>query len=325
MTFQSLRRQDFLDEESFRNTLLHLEAAELSYREQIREARKAPGEFASTLRFMAADRWAAFQLRYTAGDSLTELAQSLTAVVEAFEDYVEENEGKPDRDYAAPFRMHDMVDTYIDYLHLICVSILLHREDLIPRIHGLVEGTDYDGVDAVIEDLLQFFLPDRPEPDEWFWNKPYRTLLDAIDAETSAEQSKLMKKYVRGWYPALKGKAAFWGQHERIKPEFSPYFGYWTMCAAAFSYLYDIDDSSYRDEIVYPKDMVDYARSMPRRPAKLEDGQQIFRVVGGHACPRDEKWFSPAKADSLRHFRKGEIMPTFDASEYGLTIWQWSA
>ena len=324
MTFQSQRRQDFLDEESFRNTLLHLKDAELSYREQMGEERKAPGEFAAALRFMAADRWAAFQLRYTAGESLTELAQSLTDVVEAFEDYVDENEGKPDRDYAAPFRMHDMVDTYIDYLHLICVSILLHREDLIPRIHGLVEGTDYDGVDAVIEDLLQFFLPDRPEPDEWFWNMPYRTLLDAIDAETSAEQSQLMKKYVEGWYSALKGKAAFWGQHEKIKPDFSPYFGYWAMCAAAFSYLYNIDDSSYRDNIVYPKDLVDFARSLPRGPVRV-DGREMLRVVGGQPCPREGIWFTPAKADSSRRFRVGEIMPVFESTDYGMTIWQLNA
>ncbi|MBD8563542.1 DUF1911 domain-containing protein [Oxalobacteraceae sp. CFBP 8763] len=42
---------------------------------------------------------------------------------------------------------------------------------------------------------------------------------------------------------------------------FSPYFGYWALCAGAFTYLLDIDDSSYRNEMVYPRDLVDYARS----------------------------------------------------------------
>ena len=63
----------------------------------------------------------------------------------------------------------------------------------------------------------------------------------------------------------MKGKVHFWGKHEKIKPEFTPYLGYWAMCAGAFTYLYDIDDSSYRDELVYPKDLVDYARSIPRK------------------------------------------------------------
>ena len=52
------------------------------------------------------------------------------------------------------------------------------------------------------------------------------------------------------------------------------------MCAGAFTYLLDVDDASYRGEEVYPKDMVDYARSMPRRSVKLGDGAEILRVEG---------------------------------------------
>ena len=36
------------------------------------------------------------------------------------------------------------------------------------------------------------------------------------------------------------------------------------MCAAAFTYLLELDDSAYRDEMVYPADLVDHARSLPR-------------------------------------------------------------
>jgi len=89
-------------------------------------------------------------------------------------------------------------------------------------------------------------------------------LLEAIDEPDRKAQRQHMKKYVKKWYPAMKGRAHFWGMHEEITPEFSPYVGYWAMCAAAFTYLYDIDDSSYRDEPMYPKDLVDYARSKPR-------------------------------------------------------------
>lgn len=51
-----------------------------------------------------------------------------------------------------------------------------------------------------------------------------------------------------------------------IKPDYSPYTGYWAMYAGAFTYLYDIDDSAYRDRLVYPKDLVDFARSASRQP-----------------------------------------------------------
>lgn len=90
-------------------------------------------------------------------------------------------------------------------------------------------------------------------------------MLHAIDGKTPAERAKGMEKYVNGWYKSLRGVAIFWGKHDKVGPEFSPYAGYWAMCAAAFSYLYDIDDIAYRDNMVYPKAMADYARSKPRK------------------------------------------------------------
>ena len=71
---------------------------------------------------------------------------------------------------------------------------------------------------------------------------------------------------------SMKGLAHFWGKHERIKHAYSSYVGYWAFSAAAFTYLYDIDDSGYRDELVYPKDLVDYARKSPPPAAKVAGG-----------------------------------------------------
>jgi hypothetical protein len=323
ISFEEKRRQNFIDEETYRNTLAHFQGDETIYAERLAEPRTQPGSHATTLRFRASALWDAFQLRYTAGEDLVELSRSLEEVVNAFESYVGENEEKSDDDYVPPFLLDDMIDTYVDYVNLLSAAILLHREDLIPRIYGLIEGGDYDGGDAVIEELLKFYLPDRPALDEWLWDKPYRLLLDALDAESAKERESFMAKYVQSWYKSMKGRANFWGAHETIEPSFSPYFGYWAMCAAAVTYLYGIDDQKYRSEIVYPKDLVDFARSMPRRVVALDDGTKLLRVVGGQPCPKDGIWFSPAKMDSMRDFKAGEIMPSFDASEYGATIWQW--
>ncbi|MFN3298379.1 Imm72 family immunity protein [Caldimonas sp.] len=42
----------------------------------------------------------------------------------------------------------------------------------------------------------------------------------------------------------------------------------------------------------------------------------------GSPCPRTGWWFTPAKANSRRHFQTGQIMPDLHA-DWGLTIWQW--
>jgi Domain of unknown function (DUF1911) len=322
--FRAKRRQIYLSEEPYLSTLKSYEQEDNERLEANATLILEPDVRNYNFRFVASNRWDSLKLHYTAGEDLTVLAESLTGVVEAYEKYAEALLDLSEDDYHPPFKMDEMIDIYIDYLHLLCAAILLHREDLIPRIHGLNEDTDFDKVDAVIEELLKFYLPDRPELDEWLW-KPYRGVLDAIDADTPAEQAKDMKKYVKGWYKNLKGIAHFWGGHELIKPEFSPYEGYWAMCAAAFSYLYEIDDRSYRDEIVYPKDLVDYARSKPRRTVAEAEKlvpRELRRCEGGKPCPETGYWFTPAKLDSQQSFFQGDIMPIYQTN-YGDTIWYW--
>lgn len=320
--FLDVRRQIYLDEESYKNTIAHIERENLLNIAALDDDLTKRGRM-TTLDLIASNKWTVFQLKYTAGERLSDLANSLDEIVAAYEQYVEANEEVPDEEYYPPFVMNDMIDVYVDYLNLLCVAILLRREDLIPRIYALNEGTDFDQIDAVLEELLKFFLPDRPELDEWLWNKPYRKLLDAIDSDTPDEMAKEMKRYVKNWYKEMKGVAHFWGKHEKIKPEYTPYYGYWAMCAGAFTYLYNIDDSSYRDETVYPKDLVDYAQSIQRNDEAQQTMTKPLRVAGGEPCPKSGLWFSPAKADSQAHFSAGTIMPDFPDAQYGLTIWQW--
>jgi hypothetical protein len=319
LDFRKKRRQIYLDEESYRNTVAQIE----SENSESTIVGLSQEDVCLNREMNAFDHWVIFRLKYTAGESLTELANSLDKIVISYEEYVDALNELPDDKYHAPFIMNDLFDTYVDYLNLLCAAILLRREDLVERICALNEGTDFEQADAVLEELFQFFLPDHPSLDYWFWDKPYRKLLDAIDSDTPAEREQGMKSYVKTWYSDVKGIAHFWGKHQQIKPEYTPYYGYWAMCAAAFTYLYNIDDSSYRNEIVYPKDLVDYARSIPRNPDTQNSTTKPLRVAGGEICPKSGQWFSPAKVDSQGHFSAGTIMPDFPDAQYGLTIWQW--
>lgn len=317
--FNNKRRQIYLGEESYRNTITHIE----SENSASSTAGLTQEDVCVNREMNAFDHWVIFRLKYTAGESLTELADLLDKIVFSYKEYVESlNELSDDR-YRPPFIMNDMFGTYVDYLNLLCAAILLRREDLIARICALNDGTDFDQSDAVLEELLKFFLPDRPTLDHWIWDKPYSKLLGVIDSETPDEMAKNMKSYVKTWYSDVRGIAHFWGKHEQIKPDYTPYYGYWAMCAAAFTYLYDIDDSAYRDETVYPKDLVDYARSIPKSSDIQGFRNKPMRVAGGEPCPKSGVWFAPAKAKSEAHFLEGTVMPDYPDAQYGLTIWQW--
>lgn len=319
------RRQPYIDRESLTSTLKTFSEVSESARERLQTEAADPLLRSQLVRMIADHEWWSLQLRYTTGASPQQLAEELSNVVGLYEEYADALNELPDSQYFPPFVLDNLIDVYVEYLNLLSVAVLLHREDLIPRLADLIAGTDYDGEDAIIEELLNFFLPNRPRLDQWIWERPYDKLLDVIDATSCNERSQAMSRYVKRWYVEMKGKAQFWGKHRKVTSTFSPYYGYWAMCAGAFTYLYDIDDGSYRDELVYPKDLVDFARSVPRRAVILNDGTQLLRVAGGLTCPKAGVWFCPAKLDSARYFDVGEIMPIFDASECGNTIWQWSS
>ena len=271
LTFKEERRQPFLDNTSFSNTMNAYEDDFAIIEQDLSDTSETASGRAELYGIRAQRYWSRFQLQYTYGANLGNLASSLTQVVEAYEDSIAAMAEVPDDEYQPPFLLDETIDNYVDYVNLLSAAILLHREELVPRICALNEDTDYDKSDAVIEKLFSFFLSDRPEPNELYW-KAHALLLTAIGQSSHIERQRDMEKYVKGWYKSMKGVAHFWGKHEQITPEYSPYDGYWAMCAAAFTYLYDINDSTYRDEMVYPKDLVDYARSMPRDPKGVNIG-----------------------------------------------------
>ena len=113
------RRQIYLDEESYRNTVAQLVAE---------DAFASPQNLplidkCKDMRFAALDSWTIFQLQYTAGESLTALADSLDTIVIAYERWISCLDEVPDDDDYPPFIMNDMIDTYVDYLNMVAVAI----------------------------------------------------------------------------------------------------------------------------------------------------------------------------------------------------------
>ena len=47
-----------------------------------------------------------------------------------------------------------------------------------------------------------------------------------------------------------------------------------------------------------------------------------MRCLAGQPCPQAGYWFTPARTNSRRSFRSGELMPEV-GGDYGVTIWQW--
>jgi hypothetical protein len=99
------------------------------------------------------------------------------------------------------------------------------------------------------------------------------------------------------------------------------YFGYWAFEAGAVAYLLDLDDSAIT-HMVYPKDLVAWARANKHLSEEASDDTERGRCEAGQPCPSEGFWFTPAQVGSRRFFKAGEVMPEV-GGDYGATIWQW--
>ena len=83
--FNNRRRQIYLTEDSYHNTITQIESENATpiLVELTQE------ELCVNREMNAFDRWVIFRLKYTAGESLTELANSLDKIVMAYEEYGE--------------------------------------------------------------------------------------------------------------------------------------------------------------------------------------------------------------------------------------------
>jgi hypothetical protein len=327
MQFHEKRRQQFLNEFAFlKTTGFFIETVQPGLLQELGNPGNASHDRDRISLGISNYAFKNYMLRYTAGESLDILRNDLPALLCTFEQhaiFAREYQNNPQ---FPPLRFVE-IDDYERAMQLIGLCYLLHRRDLLPRLAAMLDGA-FAGTDTLYEDLLAFELEGRFEVDEWYHDVPYRDIINSFYRDTSEESVVDIEKYLKIWYKSMK-KAPWHDSHLNMSEEgCGAYFGYWAIEAAAAVYLLNMDDRSFRDHIVYPKDLVDYARKLKRQtplaPSAPEQDGLRLRVEGGQQCSATGFWFTPAGKDSRRHFQQGDIMPVFVGSQYGATIWQWS-
>lgn len=284
MDFKERRRQPFLTEKQYSNRLINLNALFEGLNNELTHGDN-DNEDIRGLRFhLANDGYNLFSLNYTAGEPIAPMRQQLEQIVIAYENYTKALRiHEQDEDWA-PFYF-TQIDEYERCMQLIGLCYLLHRRDLLPRIAAMQDRIYHDQVsetDTLYEDLLAFELSDRYDVDQWRYDDPYRPLIFSTYRDTPEESIADIKAYCDLWYPAM--KSAPW--HDQHQFEDGAYFGYWAFEAGAMAYLLDLDDSSI-DHMVYPKDLVAFARSFDPRndPSLAPKPNHHTNVQGGKPCP----------------------------------------
>ena len=333
--FNARRRQKFLHEDIYHNTRknqLKLFEGQL-LKKNIAESAQSQTVIYQFLYLEAFWIWI---LDYTAGEPIDALAPRIADIVDKFEEWNEvdqlyQQELALDFPEDGPYEYEgapqfSTLSDYEDTLQLLSIAILLRDQRSVRRIIHVLRS--HRGHDGLFEQLIGAYVEDSQDLDTCIISKPYNTLLQVFYEEDDNAALALLQKYLKQWYPAMKNHPRWYDEHLNINEEgYAAYYGYWAFEAGATVFILDLDDSQI-DHLVYPKDLVDYARTLweEGRYTSQETEPLIRkgRVEGGLPCPQTGFWENPAKLHSRSHFEQGQIMPVFDDAVHGETIWYWS-
>ncbi|KPN90732.1 PoNe immunity protein domain-containing protein [Pseudomonas nunensis] len=255
-----IKRQKFLTEQRYGNFLSNYKKSFTFWKDKLFQADSPEQEQSLRARHFQTLYLNNILMRYTAGEEIHNLPPLLETLVDGYETLQHERAQYEQIENITPLTIDDWIDEYQEFLQVISLCILLHRRDLLKRFVLLIDNAGYAGMDTLYEDLLIKILPDREDVDQWY-HDAYTPLIQAIYVEDKKIAPELLKKYCVNWYSSF-DQAPWYDTHK--DGDEGSYVGYWALEAGAIAFLYDIDDSNI-DHMVYPKDLVEYARAVTAR------------------------------------------------------------
>jgi hypothetical protein len=263
-TFSETRREPLLDQASFEWSVdFDLNQAIPGYEETLNHPETSAEGRGSMRWHISRVRIDHSILLYSGGRSLSDVRDAVRAALDSIDAHLE-HEG-------AVFASVDLAiqEYYVEALWLLSLTKLLGLpESDIERVANFYAVDESnDGADELFELMLAKLGRNSFPAEGLIHDDPYQSLLDCINAEP-ARRPALMALFLQRWFEGQK-ECDWWGSHINRRGEAilkTGFVGYWAFEAALVTYLWGIDDSSYRDLPHYPKDLLDYARANAPRP-----------------------------------------------------------
>ncbi|CAA6801614.1 MAG: Unknown protein [uncultured Sulfurovum sp.] len=176
--------------------------------------------------------------RYSRGDEIEMLKEPMINLIEYLEG------GLNYKSYST-YKYNDMLN-YISLAYLLDID--RDNFEKLAKVRDRAKSRD-----NILDFIINAKLNDRKVNRRMMkWGRNQR-LAKVINASSKEEAQEFMKNdYLRYWYTSV--QSVYW--HNTHKVNLDNYTGYWSFEAAAITKILDLDDSSYRDNKYYPKDMI---------------------------------------------------------------------
>lgn len=192
--------------------------------------------------------------KYSKGDSIdsikSEFSSTLNYMVDGWDDQVVKfKKGRPQVIYDKY-----MLNEYCYMIWMLSLAILLdvsqNEKDTLNKIIG--RGN-------IDDELILLLLNHMCNKDVSKMSKTtYKPFSGIVKSGQLINNPKSMKTYLEKWYANT--KLLMWHNYKSSIETTQYYYGYWSFESAAVTCIIGLDDSSYRDNQFYPKDLVDYYR-----------------------------------------------------------------
>ncbi|WP_198551066.1 PoNe immunity protein domain-containing protein [Olleya sp. 1-3] len=147
---------------------------------------------------------------------------------------------------------------HVFMLNMLSIGYLLNVDDLqFQLINDFIEKDEIK--DFIYDFLLRSKLQDKaPITDSNFkvfsgFKDPFVTIKQIINTSNNEEAEVLLKMFLESEWLNLINKHNLYSPHTN---KFNVYYGYWCFPAAAIVKIKGLDDSSFRDNPYYPKDLI---------------------------------------------------------------------
>jgi hypothetical protein len=208
--------------------------------------------------------------RYSRGDSIAELAQYIPSIVDYWEEAARLGKHAWTAEQQNNRRSWASLDVYVDHFWVVGLALALETPDA--EWNRLVALLDNEGGDVLLDRIIAARSPGRKIGTKLAHPKPYKRLLEAIDAPRE-RQPRLLYEFLDNWYreldrPGSKKQHAmyerpYWYRYHTLE---GGYFGYWCIEAVAAVKAFGIDDSLCLEHPHYPGDLLRPNRPTHGRP-----------------------------------------------------------
>ncbi|MBJ9939469.1 DUF1911 domain-containing protein [Burkholderia multivorans] len=202
--------------------------------------------------------------RYSRGDSVEDLSPYFSGLLDAWEKSIilGENVFTPEQKRSRRSWTTNL-DFYIISFWLVGFALTLEIPD--DQWRRLINLIGNEGEDVLLDRVIASRDHDRKIGTELRHPKPYKRLLDAVNA-TPSNQPRMLRLFVENWYkeldrpdkkggvPAIYDKPYWYGFDEYI--DGGAYFGFWCVEAAGAVKAFNLDDSLCAGLKHYPWDLV---------------------------------------------------------------------